>query len=108
MYGPVIAAAAILLVVAAIALYLHDLAEARPRKAYDRIFEEGPQALRVEKSYGDTATHHRRSRGILPFEVQRMWLGHSRISITQNVYVHTNERQNQEAANLAARAILGS
>ncbi len=34
--------------------------------------------------------------------------GHSRISITQDVYVHTNERQDREAANLAARAILGS
>jgi hypothetical protein len=44
MYGPLIAAAAILLVVAAIALYLHDLAEARSRRAYDRIFEEGLKA----------------------------------------------------------------
>jgi integrase len=36
-----------------------------------------------------------------------MRLGHSRISITQDDYVHTNERQDRDAANLAAKAILG-
>jgi len=44
----------------------------------------------------------------VPIEVLSRRLGHSRISITQDVYVHTNERQDREAANLAARAILGS
>lgn len=43
----------------------------------------------------------------VPIEVLSKRLGHSRISITQDVYVHTNERQDREAANLAARAILG-
>jgi hypothetical protein len=41
MYGPLIAVAAILLSIAGIVLYFHDLAEARARKAFDRIFEEG-------------------------------------------------------------------
>jgi hypothetical protein len=41
MYGPLIVAAAILLSIAGIVLYVHDLAEARARKAFDRIFEEG-------------------------------------------------------------------
>jgi hypothetical protein len=41
MYGPLIVAAAILLAIVGIVLYLHDLAEARARKAYDRIFEQG-------------------------------------------------------------------
>jgi hypothetical protein len=41
MYGPLIVAAAILLSIAGIVLYFHDLAEARARKAFDRIFEEG-------------------------------------------------------------------
>jgi hypothetical protein len=41
MDGPLIIAAAILLSVAGIVLYVHDLAEARARKAFDRIFEEG-------------------------------------------------------------------
>jgi hypothetical protein len=41
MYGPLIAAAAILLSIAGIVLYLHDLAQARARKAFDRIFDEG-------------------------------------------------------------------
>jgi hypothetical protein len=41
MYGPLIAAAAIMLSIAGIVLYLHDLSEARARKAFDRIFEEG-------------------------------------------------------------------
>jgi integrase len=44
----------------------------------------------------------------VPIEVLTKRLGHSRISITQDVYVHTNERQDRDAANLAARAILGS
>jgi integrase len=43
----------------------------------------------------------------VPIEVLSKRLGHSRISITQDVYVHTNERQDRNAANLAARAILG-
>jgi hypothetical protein len=41
MDGPLIIAAAILLSVAGIVLYVHDLAQARARKAFDRIFEEG-------------------------------------------------------------------
>ena len=41
MYGPLIVAAAILLSVAGIVLFLHDLSDARARKAFDRIFEEG-------------------------------------------------------------------
>ena len=41
MYGPLIIAAAILLSIAGIVLYLHDLTEARARKTYDRIFEQG-------------------------------------------------------------------
>lgn len=40
MYGPLIVAAAILLSIAGIVLYFHDLAEVRARKAFDRIFEE--------------------------------------------------------------------
>jgi len=43
----------------------------------------------------------------VPIEVLSRRLGHSRISITQDVYVHTNERQDRNAANLAAKAILG-
>ena len=43
----------------------------------------------------------------VPIEVLSKRLGHSRISITQDVYVHTNERQDRNAANLAAKAILG-
>jgi hypothetical protein len=39
--GPLIIAAAILLSVAGIVLFLHELAEARARRAFDRIFEEG-------------------------------------------------------------------
>jgi hypothetical protein len=41
MYGPLVVAAAILLSIAGIVLFLHDLTEARARKAFDRIFEEG-------------------------------------------------------------------
>ena len=41
MYGPLVVAAAILLSIAGIVLYLHDLTEARARKAFDRIFDEG-------------------------------------------------------------------
>jgi uncharacterized membrane protein len=41
MYGPLIVAAAILLSIAGIVLLLHDLSEARSRKAFDRIFREG-------------------------------------------------------------------
>ncbi len=44
----------------------------------------------------------------VPIEVLSRRLGHSRISITQDVYVHTNERQDREAASLAAAAILGT
>jgi hypothetical protein len=39
--GPLVIAAAILLSIAGIVLYLHDLSEARARKAFDRIFEQG-------------------------------------------------------------------
>jgi len=46
MYGPLIVAAAILLSIAAFVLLLHDLAEARSRKAFDRIFEEGSRRRR--------------------------------------------------------------
>ena len=41
MYWPLIIAAAILLSVAGLVLFLHDLSEARSRKAFDRIFDEG-------------------------------------------------------------------
>jgi uncharacterized membrane protein len=42
MYGPlIVVAAAILLSIAGLVLFLHDLAEARSRKAFDRIFQEG-------------------------------------------------------------------
>jgi hypothetical protein len=41
MNGPLVIAAAILLSIAGIVLYLHDLSEARARKAFDRIFEQG-------------------------------------------------------------------
>jgi integrase len=43
----------------------------------------------------------------VPIEVLSKRLGHSRISITQDLYVHTNERQDRDAGNLAAKAILG-
>ena len=43
----------------------------------------------------------------VPIEVLSKRLGHSRISIPQDVCVRTNERQDREAANLAARVILG-
>jgi hypothetical protein len=46
MYGPLIVAAAILLSVAAFVLLLHDLSQARSRKAFDRIFEEGGKRRR--------------------------------------------------------------
>ena len=46
MYGPLIVAAAILLSIAGIILFLHDLAEARSRKAFDRIFDEGSKRRR--------------------------------------------------------------
>jgi hypothetical protein len=38
--APLIVAAAILLSIAGVVLFLHDLSEARSRKAFDRIFEE--------------------------------------------------------------------
>ena len=40
------AAAAILLSIAALVLFLHDLSQARSRKAFDRIFEEGSKRRR--------------------------------------------------------------
>jgi hypothetical protein len=46
MYGPLILSAAILLSVAGIVLFLHDLSETRARKAFDRIFEEGSKRRR--------------------------------------------------------------
>ena len=46
MYGPLIVAAAILLSIAGVVLFLHDLFEARSRKAFDRIFEEGGKRRR--------------------------------------------------------------
>jgi hypothetical protein len=46
MYGPLIVAAAILLSIAGVVLFLHDLSEARSRKAFDRIFEEGNKRRR--------------------------------------------------------------
>jgi uncharacterized membrane protein len=44
--GQLIVAAAILLSVAGIVLFLHELAEARARRAFDRIFEEGSRRRR--------------------------------------------------------------
>ena len=41
-----IVAAAILLSIAGIVLFLHDLSDARSRKAFDRIFEEGSKRRR--------------------------------------------------------------
>ena len=46
MYGPLIISAAILLSIAGLVLFLHDLAEARSHKAFDRIFEEGSKRRR--------------------------------------------------------------
>jgi hypothetical protein len=46
MGGSLIVAAAILLSIAGVVLYLHDLSEARSRKAFDRIFEEGGRRRR--------------------------------------------------------------
>ena len=46
MYGPLIISAAILLSIAGLVLFLHDLAVARSRKAFDRIFEEGSKRRR--------------------------------------------------------------
>jgi hypothetical protein len=46
MYGPLVVAAAVLLAVAAVVLYLSDLGEARSRRAIDRIFEEGRRGRR--------------------------------------------------------------
>jgi uncharacterized membrane protein len=46
MYGPLIISAAILLSIAGLVLFLHDLSEARSRKAFDRIFEEGSKRRR--------------------------------------------------------------
>jgi hypothetical protein len=46
MSGLFIVAAAILLSIAGIVLFLHDLSEARSRKAFDRIFEEGSRRRR--------------------------------------------------------------
>ena len=43
---PLIVAAAILLSIAGVVLFLHDLSEARSRKAFDRIFEEGGKRRR--------------------------------------------------------------
>jgi integrase len=44
----------------------------------------------------------------VPIEVLSRRLGHAIVSITLDLYVHTNQRQDREAANLAAQAILGS
>jgi hypothetical protein len=46
MYGPLIASAAILLLIAGIVLYLSDLNELRSRRAIERIHEEGRKARR--------------------------------------------------------------
>jgi hypothetical protein len=46
MYGPLIVAAAILLSIAGMVLFLHELSESRARKAFDRIFEEGSRRRR--------------------------------------------------------------
>jgi hypothetical protein len=43
MYGPLIVAAAIMLLIAGSVLYFHDLAEVWARKAFDRIFDENRQ-----------------------------------------------------------------
>lgn len=44
MYGPLVIAAAILLVIACAVLYAHDLAGARSRRAIERIHKEGRQS----------------------------------------------------------------
>jgi hypothetical protein len=46
MYGPLIISAAILLSIAGLVLFLHDLSEARSRKAFDRTFEEDSKRRR--------------------------------------------------------------
>ena len=44
MYGPLIVAAAILLSIAGLVLFLHDLAEARSRKAFATSSESDPRS----------------------------------------------------------------
>jgi len=46
MYGPLVVAAAVLLSVAAVVLFLFDLGEARSRRAIDRIHQEGRRGRR--------------------------------------------------------------
>jgi hypothetical protein len=41
MYGPLVVAAAVLFSMAAVALFLSDLGEARSRRAIERIHQEG-------------------------------------------------------------------
>jgi integrase len=43
----------------------------------------------------------------VPIEVLSRRLGHAQVSTTYDLYVHTSRRQDREAANLAAQAILG-
>lgn len=90
---------------------------AHPRGRHDarpRVGDQGAPASRqgrqaalirphdLRHSYANSAL----AAGV-PIEVLSKRLGHSRISITEDVYVHTNERQDRDAANLAARTILG-
>jgi integrase len=44
----------------------------------------------------------------VPIEVLSRRLGHAQVSTTYDLYVHTSRRQDRDAANLAAQAILGS
>ena len=90
---------------------------AHPRGRDDvgsRVAEQGVPATREGRQVARIRLHDLRhsyassalAAGV-PIEVLSKRLGHSRISITQDVYVHTNERQDWDAANLAAKAILG-
>ncbi|HEV8424513.1 MAG TPA: tyrosine-type recombinase/integrase, partial [Actinomycetes bacterium] len=56
----------------------------------------------LRHSYASTAL----AAGV-PIEVLSRRLGHATVSITLDLYVHTNQRQDRDAANLAAQAILG-
>jgi integrase len=90
---------------------------AHPRGRDDagsRVAEQGVPATREGRQVARIRLHDLRhsyassalAAGV-PIEVLSKRLGHSRISITQDVYVHTNERQDWDAANLAARRSWG-
>jgi integrase len=96
----------------------HQRPSVRPRgrdDAQPRVADQGvPQRLASAAGLPRIRLHDLRhsyagsalAAGV-PIEVLSRRLGHSCISITQDVYVHTNERQDREATNLAARAVLG-